>query len=188
MKIIFFAGSLRAGSFNKMLANISMVYASQKGFDCEFLDLKDYEAPLYDGDNESVSGVPSTIISLHEKLKTSDAWVVSCPEYNGSISGVLKNYIDWLSRVKDHCFTGKHVKLIASSAGALSGVRGLWHSRVPFEALGCHVFPTMTGIGSNFAAFDESGKLKDPKNQEMLEKNLGLFLNHLKQFNNSTQQ
>lgn len=182
MKIIFFAGALRSGSFNKILAKIAMEYSAKKGFDCEFIDLKDHEAPLYDGDNESDSGVPTSIIDLHEKLKKADAWVVSCPEYNGSISGVLKNYIDWLSRVKDHCFTGKHVKLIASSAGALSGVRGLWHSRVPFEALGCHVFPSMTGIGANFAAFDENGNLKDHKHKEMLESNLDSFLSHLKNF------
>lgn len=182
MKILFFAGSLRTGSFNKMLSKIAKDYASKQGFECEFIDLKDYEAPLYDGDNESKLGVPESIKALHEKLKKADAWVVSCPEYNGSIAGVLKNYIDWLSRVKDHCFTGKHVKLIASSAGALSGVRGLWHSRVPFEALGCHVFPAMTGIGSNFAAFDEKGNLKDPKHQEMLENNLDSFLSHLRNF------
>lgn len=181
MKIIFFAGALRSGSFNKMLTKIAKDYASKQGFDCEFIDLKDYDAPLYDGDNESALGVPSSILALHEKLNSATAWVVSCPEYNGAISGVLKNYIDWLSRVKNHCFTGKHVKLISSSAGALSGVRGLWHSRVPFEALGCHVFPTMTGVGSNFAAFDEAGKLKDSKNQEMLEKNLDSFFSHLKQ-------
>lgn len=182
MKIIFFAGSLRQTSFNKILSKSALNYAKSKGIECEFLDLKDYDAPLYDGDLETSNDIPAGILALHEKLKNSSAWVVSCPEYNGSISGVLKNYIDWLSRIKDHCFTNKHVKLLASSAGALSGVRGLWHSRVPFEALGCHVFPIMTGIGANYSSFDDSGNLVEAKNQEMLEKNLDAFFNHLHLF------
>ena len=77
MKIIFFAGSLRQTSFNKILSKSALNYAKSKGIECEFLDLKDYDAPLYDGDLETSNDIPAGILALHEKLKNSSAWAVS---------------------------------------------------------------------------------------------------------------
>src|SRR6185312_5208904 len=141
MKILVFAGSLRKGSFNKLFAREAMRLLSSRGVETEFVDLQPLAIPVYDGDLEEASGVPAGVRTLSDKILAADALLISTPEYNGSIPGILKNTVDWLSRLKPVCLTGKHLLLIAASPGALGGIRSLWHSRQPFEVLGTHVFP-----------------------------------------------
>lgn len=180
MKILFFAGSLRAGSLNKKLVKEAMRAASATdGIDAVYADLKEYPMPPYDGDMESASGIPDTVRKLGAEIMAADALVVATPEYNGSISGVLKNAIDWLSREKPVSLSGKPLLLLAASTGALGGVRGLWHSRVPFEALGVHVYPGMMGLSNASNAFDEEGRLAEEKPAKQLQKLMGDYLAHL---------
>lgn len=177
MKVLFFAGSLRQDSLNKKLAREAMrlMKTTQPEIESTFLDLKDFPMVIYDGDVETKSGIPETTTKLGRLIRDANAMVISTPEYNGSISGIMKNVIDWLSREKPHCLGGKHLLLLAASPGALGGVRGLWHSRIPFEALGVHVFPTMMGLSSAGDKFDTAGKLKDDKFEQGLAKLLQDF-------------
>jgi len=163
MKLLIFAGSLRADSCNKKFAREALRLLKESGIDGEFLDLKDYPIPVYDGDIEATSGIPKTINQLGKKISSADALIVSTPEYNGGIPGILKNVVDWLSREKPVSLTNKHLLLLAASPGALGGIRSLWHSRQPFEALGVHVFPGMMGLPNAYNAFDDQGKLKEEK-------------------------
>ncbi len=180
MKILFFAGALRADSCNKKFVREAMRLVETKGgYQAEFADLKDYPMPPYDGDIEAASGVPETTMKLGEKIRAADALIVSTPEYNGSIPGVLKNVIDWLSREKSVSLTGKPLLLLAASPGALGGVRSLWHTRVPFEVLGVHVFPGMMGLPNAYNAFDEKLHLKEEKTAQQLQKLLDQFLSHI---------
>lgn len=180
MNILFFAGSLRKDSCNKKFAREALRLAQGIGEQTEYLDLKDYPMPPYDGDIEAASGVPEITVRLGAKIRRADALVVSTPEYNGSIPGVLKNIIDWLSREPNVSLTGKPLLLLAASPGALGGVRSLWQTRVPFEVLGVHVFPGMMGLPGAYEAFDAEGRLKDEKKRQQLQKLLAQFLEHVK--------
>lgn len=178
MKILTFAGSLRLDSFNKKLCRAVEHYLlSEQLAKVEFLDLKPLNIPVYDGDVEAQSGLPAGVLTLIEKIKESDALIISSPEYNGSISSVLKTNLDWISRHKPNVLEGKHVLLLAASPGALGGVRGLWHGRVPLEVLGCHVYPEMFGLSKAHENLGEPNDIKDPKMKEKLQ---GLLKSYVK--------
>jgi chromate reductase len=180
MKLLIFAGSLRKDSCNKKFAREALRLAKELGAEGEFLDLKEYPMPVYDGDIEASTGIPETVKSLGKKIAEADALVISTPEYNGSIPGILKNVIDWLSRDKPVSLEGKHLLLIAASPGALGGVRSLWHSRQPFEVLNVHVYPGMLGLPDAYNAFDEQGRLKDAKTVQRLKNLLDQYIKHVK--------
>lgn len=179
MKILVFAGALRVDSCNKKFAREAARLAKAAGAEVEFADLKDYPMPPYDGDIESASGIPQTTKELGKKIAAADALIISTPEYNGSIPGILKNVIDWLSRDKPVSLTGKQLLLLAASPGALGGVRSLWHSRQPFEVLGVHVFPNMMGLPKAYDAFDADGKLKDEKTTQQLQTLVEQFIKYI---------
>lgn len=107
------------------------------------------------------------------RIQAANAIVISTPEYNGGIPGTLKNAIDWASRVDPIPFDGKPILLIGASPGGFGAVRGLWHTRVPLEAIGAFVFPEMFGLARAHQAFTDSGEFVDPKNiarlKELLE-------------------
>lgn len=179
MKLVFFAGSLRSDSLNKKFAREAMRLAQEAGADAEFIDLRDYPMPLYDGDIEAASGIPESVKKLGQKIAAADGLVISTPEYNGAISSPLKNTVDWLSREKPVSLSGKHVLLLGASPGALGAVRGLWHTRQPFEALGVHVYPAMQGLPQADKAFDDKGRLTDEKTLAALKKLIGQFTGHI---------
>lgn len=180
MKLLVFAGALRTDSSNKKFAREAARLVKEGGHDAEFLDLKDYPMPPYDGDIEAATGLPETTKALSKKIAAADGIILSTPEYNASIPGMLKNVIDWLSRDKPMSFAGKHLLLLAASPGALGGTRVLWHARQPFEQLGVHVYPGMMGLGDAFNAFDGDGKLKDEKKLAQLKALVDPFLAHIK--------
>ncbi len=182
MKILFFAGALRADSCNKKFVREAMRLMEAKGgYQVEFVDLKDYPMPVYDGDIELATGIPESVKKLGEKIRAADALVLSTPEYNGSIPGILKNVIDWLSREKAVSLNGKPLLLLAASPGALGGVRSLWHTRQPLEVLGVHVFPGMMGLPNAYNAFDDKLHLKEEKTVQQLQKLLDQYSAHIGQ-------
>jgi chromate reductase len=180
MKFIVFAGALRVDSCNKKFAREALRLTQEAGENGEFIDLRDYPMPVYDGDIETTNGIPEATKQLGKKILAADAIIISTPEYNGSIPGILKNTVDWLSRDKPMALGNKSLLLLAASPGALGGVRSLWHSRQPFEVLGMHVFPNMMGLSDAYNAFDAQGKLKDEKTKQRLYDIIGQFIAHLK--------
>ena len=129
-KILAFAGSTRKESFNKKLIKIAAEAARAAGAEVTLIDLKDFSMPLYDGDLEAEQGIPENGKKLKALMMAHDGFLISAPEYNSSISGVLKNTIDWASRPAPGetplvCFAGKVVALMSASPGALGGLRGL---------------------------------------------------------------
>jgi chromate reductase, NAD(P)H dehydrogenase (quinone) len=168
MKVLAFAGSLRRDSHNKKFAREAVrLLASQGEAKAEFADLRDYPMPLYDGDRER-DGIPDSVVALGTRITDADALIIATPEYNGGISSVLKNAVDWLSRVKPVPLAGKHLLLLGTSPGGWGGIRGLWHSRVPFEALGVHVFPQMMSLPGAGSAFDEHGRLSEASAHQLV--------------------
>ncbi len=169
MKILILAASAQRQSVNKRLAQGIERLLRARGFDdIERPDFKSFTMPMYDGDLERESGLPAAACDLAEHLWRADAVVICTPEYNGSIPGGLKNALDWISRLSPHPLIGKPVLMTGASPGVLGAVRSLWHSRVPFEALGAFVFPEMFGLGIANDAFDAEGQIKDPKRHQQL--------------------
>jgi chromate reductase, NAD(P)H dehydrogenase (quinone) len=165
-KILVFAGSTRAASFNKQLAQLAANAAREAGAEVTFVDLRDLALPLFDQDLEAASGLPENAKKFKSLLREHDGFIISSPEYNSSISGVLKNAIDWASRSESDdepslvAFRGKIAALMSASPGALGGLRGLVHLRAILGNIGVIVLPDQVNVSTAHEAF-EAGRLKD---------------------------
>ena len=172
LQVLAFAGSTRRASFNRVLVGIAAGGAREAGAAVTEIDLRDYRLPVFDQDDESERGKPEPARRLKRQLMDHDAWLVAAPEYNGSITGVLKNSIDWASRPDPGdagplaAFRGKLVVLMSASPGALGGLRGLVHVRAIFGNLGCVVLPDQVAVPKAREAFDADGRLVDPQQHE----------------------
>ena len=168
-KILAFAGSTRAGSFNKKLIKFAVQGAQSASVPITVLDLRDLPMPLYDGDLEEASGLPENAKKFKKLLREHEGILISSPEYNSSITGVLKNVIDWASRAETDdepplvCFKGKVAALMSASPGGLGGLRGLVHLRSILGNIGVIVLPDQVSISSAHEAFDDVGNLKDER-------------------------
>jgi len=146
VKVLAFAGSLRAGSWNKKLIRIAADAATEAGADVTLIDLRDDPLPIFDGDLEESDGLPGNGRRLKDLFLAHRGLILSCPEYNSSISGVLKNAIDWVSRPAPgekplECFQDRVCGLLSASPGGLGGLRGLVHVRSILGNIGCLVLP-----------------------------------------------
>ncbi len=173
-KILAFAGSLRQGSYNKKLMRIAAAAARRAGADVTEIDLGEYPLPVYDGDLEADAGLPENARKLKALMKGHGGFLIASPEYNSSISGTLKNVIDWTSRPEPDepplvCFRGKTAAIMSASPGALGGLRGLVHLRAILGNIGVLVLPDQKAIASAAEAFAENGSLKDPKQLQAIE-------------------
>jgi chromate reductase, NAD(P)H dehydrogenase (quinone) len=169
-KILAFAGSARQDSFNKILVKIAADGAKLAGAEVTYLDFRDLPLPLFDEDLESAEGLPENVYKLKALLKAHQGFLIACPEYNSSITPLLKNAIDWASRPAANetsleCFKHKVVALMSASPGALGGLRGLVHVRSILGNIGVLVLPDQVAIGKADQAFDENGKLQDESQQ-----------------------
>jgi len=174
VRILAFAGSTRRDSWNKKLIRVAVRGAEAAGAEVALVDLADYSMPLYDGDLENGQGIPDNGTKLKRLMLDHQGLLLACPEYNSSISGVLKNTIDWASRQADSekplaCFRGKVVSLMSASPGALGGLRGLVHVRAILGNLGCVVLPEQVAVMSAHQAFDDDGDLKDEGRRSQVE-------------------
>lgn len=169
-KILAFAGSTRADSFNKKLVKVAAAGAKAAGAEVTYVDLLDYPMPLFNQDLEAKEGIPAAVRQFKQLLKSHDGFLIACPEYNGSITPLLKNAIDWASRPEPDeppmglvCFRGKTAALLAASPGGLGGIRGLVHVRAILEGIGVFVIPDQKAVPNAYQAFDEQGQLIDQK-------------------------
>ncbi len=167
-KILAFAGSSRIASFNKKLVKFAVEGAKKAGAEVRYIDLLDYPMPLFNEDLERVEGLPKKVVEFKHLLREHQGFLIACPEYNGSITPLLKNTIDWASRPELNekplsCFKGKVAALLATSPGSLGGIRGLVHVRAILEGIGVLVIPEQKAIPHAEQAFDDSGQLKDKK-------------------------
>ncbi|MFG2606610.1 NADPH-dependent FMN reductase [Streptomyces sp. NPDC048514] len=168
VRILVFGASRRAASINARLASLAADEIAATGAEVDLAGMRDFDMPLYDGDVEDSEGVPAGALVLCEKIKRCDAFVISSPEYNASVPGLLKNAIDWVSRVRPQPFKTKHALLISSSPSMIGGNRGLWALRVPLEHLGTRVYPDMFSLPRGHEAFTEDGRLVHPGSGERL--------------------
>jgi chromate reductase, NAD(P)H dehydrogenase (quinone) len=169
-KILAFAGSARKDSFNKKLVKIAIAGAKAAGAEVTYLDFRDLPLPLFDEDLEAAEGLPENVLKLKAMMKAHQGFLIACPEYNSSITPLLKNTIDWASRLEPGesslaCFKDKIAVLMSASPGGLGGLRGLVHVRSILSNIGVLVLPDQKAIGTAYQAFDENGNLKDESQQ-----------------------
>jgi NAD(P)H-dependent FMN reductase len=172
--ILAFAGSTRQGSWNKRLVRIAARSAEQAGAAVTLIDLRDFPMPLYDGDDEAAHGIPEPAKQLKQQFIAHDGLLISAPEYNSSITAVLKNAIDWISRPVEGepslvAFRGKVAALLSASTGGLGGLRGLVHVRSILGNIGVLLIPDQFALVRAHEAFDAEDNLKDPKSHSLVD-------------------
>ena len=172
--LLVFAGSTRAGSWNRKLAREAADLARAAGAAVTHIELADFELPIYNADLEA-RGTPEAAIRLKELFHAHPGWIICSPEYNGSYTALLKNTLDWVSSpVKGHPewssgtrpFEGKVVGLLSASPGALGGLRSLSHLTPLLANLACWVAPQQFALSRAADAFDAGGLLADEGNRE----------------------
>jgi chromate reductase len=132
MNLLGISGSLRAESYNSRLVRAAAEILAPATF-----VMADLRLPLYDGDLEA-RGIPEAVVTLRRQIDAADAIVISCPEYNKGLSGVMKNALDWVSRIKPMPFQGKPLAIMSAAAGRAGGERSqmtLRHCLVAFRPM-----------------------------------------------------
>lgn len=170
MRLLFFAGSAREGSHTKKLARLGQRIAEANGIEAVFADLADYPMPIYHGDLEAEEGVPERARAFKALLEEYDGVLIVTPEYNASIPPLLKNTIDWVSRVKAEpdVFKTRVFAVSGASPGYYGGMRSLLTLRQILEVgLGATVIPQQMALPRAIHAFEEDGSLKDEAQQKL---------------------
>lgn len=175
-KILAFAGSARAGSFNKKLVQVAARGAEQAGAEVTYIDFVDFPMPLYDQDLQEREGFPESVLAFKGLMKSHQGFLIACPEYNSSITPLLKNAIDWASRPEPGeaplaltCFKGKTAAIMSTSPGGLGGLRCLGHVRSILESIGVLVIPDQIAVPGAMKVFDEQGQLTDDAQRKGVE-------------------
>lgn len=174
-KILAFAGSLRRDSFNKKLVQIAANGARAAGAEVTVVDLRDFPMPLFDQDLEEAEGLPANVKRFKALMKAHQGLLIASPEYNSSITAVLKNTLDWASRAEPGeaplaCFNGKVAGLMAASPGALGGLRGLVTLRSILGNIQVIVVPEQVAVSKAHETLLADGKLADAKQHASVER------------------
>ena len=174
-KILAFAGSTRTDSFNKKVIKIAADGARAAGAEVTLVDLRDFPMPLYDGDLEAASGLPEHAKRLKKLFLEHGGLMISTPEYNSSVPGVLKNAIDWVSRSEPGesalaAYEGKVAILMSASPAGLGGVRSLNVVRMMLANIKVIVLPDSVSVSKAGEAFNPDGSLKDAKQAAAVQK------------------
>lgn len=157
-------GALRAGSTNRML-----LAEARRLLDPDGWDEGDLRLPLYDGDLEAAGGIPPGVARLAAQIAAADCVVIACPEYNKALPGVLKNALDWVSRVKGAPWRDKPVAIVSAAAGRAGGERAQYSLRLCLNPFRARVLPGPEVLVADSArAFDAAGRLADPAAQRLL--------------------
>ncbi|NMG01687.1 NADPH-dependent FMN reductase [Azoarcus taiwanensis] len=177
-RIVVLAGSSRRDALSRRLAAACVAPLQAAGAEVDLLELSDYPAPLYNGDLEAESGLPEAIMQLQQILYACDGLLVVNPEYNGSITPLLKNTLDWCSRPNPAdrersggaVYAGRAAAVVGSSPGGLGGMRALFHVRDILGYLGMQVIPQQLAVGNAGSAIGDDGMLRDESQRKVLDK------------------
>jgi chromate reductase len=173
-RILVFAGSIRSGAFSARTADAAMKELAMQGADVTRISLVDYPLPIMDQDLEKEKGVPENAVRLARLISGHDGLLIASPEYNASIPPLLKNAIDWVSRVRRvegfHPLAGKAAALCSSSDGNFAGMRGLYHLRAVLMACQLEVITPQCSVARAADAFDEDGGLREERLRRQMEK------------------
>jgi NAD(P)H-dependent FMN reductase len=169
-KILVFAGSIRTGSFNARLAALAAKELALRDVEATRISLADYPLPIYDGDLEAQTGPPDNAFKLKRLMGAHHGVFIASPEYNASVTQLLKNALDWISRVREGAepalaaYRNRAFAIGAASNGTLGGYRSLMALRQVLT-LGCGalVIPEQVAVREAASGFDEQDNLRDER-------------------------
>jgi chromate reductase, NAD(P)H dehydrogenase (quinone) len=174
LKILVIPGSLRTGSLNAKLAAVAAHEIAQAGAEVTRISLSDFPLPIYDGDLQAHSGVPKNAVNLKRMIGTHHGVLIVTPEYNSSVPALVKNSIDWVSRVQDphesrgQVFRDRAFAIAAASGGRLGGTRALSALRLILTACHAAVVPNQLALSFADEAYDDTERLKHPADIEAM--------------------
>ncbi|QDW35808.1 NAD(P)H-dependent oxidoreductase [Bradyrhizobium sp. KBS0727] len=174
LKILVIPGSLRSGSLNAKLAAVAAHELAQMGAEVTRISLSDFPLPIYDGDLQAKSGVPKHAVNLKRMIGAHHGVLIVTPEYNSSVPALVKNTIDWVSRVQDahesrgDVFKGRVFAIASASGGRLGGSRALAALRLILTACHATVVPNQLALSFADQAYDEMDHLKHAADSEAL--------------------
>ncbi len=174
LKILVIPGSLRSGSLNAKLAAVAAHALALEGAEVSRISLADFPLPIYDGDLQAKSGVPKHAVNLKRMMAAHHGVLIVTPEYNSSIPPLLKNAIDWVSRVQDahetrgQVFRGRVFAIASASGGRLGGSRALAALRLILSACHAQVIPNQLALAFAEDAYDEMDRLKNAADADAL--------------------
>jgi chromate reductase len=175
LKILVIPGSLRSGSLNARLAAVAALELAHAGADVTRISLADFPLPIYDGDLQAKSGAPKNAVNLKRMIAAHHGVLIVTPEYNSSVPALLKNTIDWVSRVQDphesrgQVFRETVFAIAAASGGRLGGTRALAALRLILSACHATIIPNQLALSFADAAYDDMERLKHPADAEALQ-------------------
>ncbi|MFL6819301.1 MAG: NADPH-dependent FMN reductase [Bradyrhizobium sp.] len=173
-KILVVPGSLRTGSLNARLAAAAAYEFAQAGAEVTRISLADFPLPIYDGDLQSRSGVPKNAVNLKRLIGAHDGVLIVTPEYNSSVPPLVKNTIDWVTRVQDahesrgQVFRERAFAIAAASDSRFGGSRSLSALRLILAACHATVIPNQVALSFAAEAYDDRDRLKHPADVEAL--------------------
>lgn len=181
IKVLAFAGSTRADSYNKKLVKEAAEIARQMGATVTVIDLKDYPIPLYEGDLEMKQGMPANAKKLRQLMIASNAMIIATPEHNSSVPAVLKNALDWASRSEEgkpskEVFAGKKIAIMSASPGRGGGARALVHLKSILEDVKANIISKQVSVSQANTAFNAQGKLQNPATKQELSEEISLLI------------
>lgn len=174
LKILVIPGSLRTGSLNARLAAVAAHELAQSGAEVTRISLADFPLPIYDGDLQAKSGVPKHAVNLKRMIAAHHGILIVTPEYNSSVPALVKNTIDWVSRVQDphevrgQVFRDRVFAVASASGGRLGGARALAALRLILAACHAQVIPNQLALSFADDAYDEMDRLKNSADAEAL--------------------
>ena len=174
LKILVIPGSLRSGSLNARLAAVAASELAQAGAEVTRIALSDFPLPIYDGDLQAKSGVPKHAVNLKRMMSAHHGVLIVTPEYNSSVPALVKNTIDWISRVQDanetrgEVFRERVFAIASASGGRLGGTRALAALRLILSACHATVIPNQLALSFADEAYDEMDRLKNAADSEAL--------------------
>ncbi len=174
LKILVIPGSLRTGSLNARLAAAAAYQFVQAGAEVTRISLGDFPLPIYDGDVQTKSGVPKNAVNLKRMIGSHHGVLIVTPEYNSSVPPLVKNTIDWVTRVQDahetrgQVFRDRAFAIAAASEGRLGGTRCLAALRLILSACHATVIPNQLALSFASEAYDDMDRLKHIRDIEAL--------------------
>ena len=174
LKILVIPGSLRTGSLNARLAAAAAHELAAAGAEVTRISLGDFPLPIYDGDLQAKSGVPKHAVNLKRMIGAHHGVLIVTPEYNSSVPALVKNTIDWVTRVQDahetrgQVFRDRAFAIAAASANRLGGTRALAALRLILAACQATVIPNQLALSFADEAYDDRDRLKHPADVEAL--------------------
>jgi NAD(P)H-dependent FMN reductase len=176
LRFLIFSASLRKDSLNTLLAKLAVQKIEAQGGIADFADMSEFDCPSFNQDMEANKIIPPGAEEFRKRLMANDAYIISSPEYNGSMPGSIKNIIDWASRFRPQPFNELQALLMSASPSMSGGNKALWSLRIPLEHLGSRVYPNMFSLATAHQAFNSDGSLKDPVLEKRFEDNLTAFM------------